>query len=171
MMWDQVRREEWISESGFSFSLVVVLVINVTAWLGAKCHHGQIDWDKFCLHSAEWIQDAPYCPTYWALKIKTFAGVEHSSLYVLNKCCPKQHCWASEKKNNEKYSNSLVLLAINGVKELLEFLSGEDPVGKVSVELFKRQLAVIWNTVKAKSCSWCHSMLLVHRPGPATRNC
>lgn len=44
---------------------------------------------------------------------------------------------------NENNSNSLVFLAINGVEELLEFLSGEDPVGKVSVELFKRQLAII----------------------------
>lgn len=40
-------------------------------------------------------------------------------------------------------SNSLVLLAINGVKEVLKFLGGEDPVGKVGVELLERQLAVI----------------------------
>lgn len=45
-----------------------------------------------------------------------------------------------------KKSNSLILSAIYGVEKFLELLSGQDPVGKVSIELIKWQLAIIWNT-------------------------
>lgn len=36
-----------------------------------------------------------------------------------------------------KKSNSLILSAIYGVEKFLELLSGQDPVGKVSIELIK----------------------------------
>lgn len=36
--------------------------------------------------------------------------------------------------------------AIYGVEKFLELLSGQDPVGKVSIELVKWQLAIVWNT-------------------------
>lgn len=42
--------------------------------------------------------------------------------------------------------NSLILSVIYGDKELLQLLSSQDSIGKVSVELIKRQLAIIWKT-------------------------
>lgn len=44
--------------------------------------------------------------------------------------------------NNEK--NSLILSAIYGVEKLLQLLGGQDPISKVSIELIKGQLAIIW---------------------------
>lgn len=76
-------------------------------------------------------------PADSSLKKRPFADVQFFPLYIKN--CTNEHCAASK----ENKINSLVLLALNGVKELLKFLSGEDPVGKVGVELFERQLAVI----------------------------
>lgn len=61
-----------------------------------------------------------------------------------------------------RLKHSLILSPVDGVEELLQLLGGQDTVGKVGVELFKRQLSIVWNTESKHKMTYCNTSL---KPG------